>query len=137
MSQNSQVSQTYYNHTTKHEFVKMGLVPPATVALKRVGNTFVYGMAICSRMDNYNKNKGRELAQERMNKGFGKVAIPEQLLAMEEKIGEKGICIAFLYGIANSLVARNKRWKRKVTKFNKEQSTRIEVKENQIELQNA
>lgn len=112
------MSQVYFNHTTKQDLVKMGLVPAATIALKREGNNFIFGIAMCSKYDNYSKKTGREVAENRLNQGFRTTPIPEGLLKLETEIGEKNMCLAFLYQLSASVTAKSRKWKRKITKFN-------------------
>lgn len=134
------MSKVYFNHTTKNEAVKQRLVPPATIALKRVGNTFHYGVAICSMNDNYDKAQGRAIAEQRMEEGFRVTAIPEELLKIESVVGECAMTRSFLYQISTSLVVNSRRWRKKVTRFNMERQetgkivamkTRIQVSQNQ------
>lgn len=112
------MSKVYINHTTKQELVKARIVPAATIALKREGNNFVFGVAMCSKYDNYSRKAGREIAEARMNQGFKTTAIPETLLKVESEIGEKNICLAFLYQLSASITAKSRKWKKKITKFN-------------------
>lgn len=118
------MSKVYYNHTTKQQAVKRGFAPAATIALQRVGNEFHYGITICSKYDNPNKATGREIALARMNQGFRKTAIPEALLK-NDSTGD--ICLTFLYQLSASVSSNHRKWKNKITKFNKgrEESARI------------
>jgi hypothetical protein len=112
------MSQVYYNHTTKQTPVKMGLATPATIALKRDGNDFVYGVTICSKYDSFSKKLGREMAEARLNQGFRRTTIPVELLSLETELGEKQMCLAFLYQLSASVTANSRKWKKKVTRFN-------------------
>lgn len=114
------MSKVYFNHTTKQRLVKMGLVPATTIALKREGKEFHYGVSMCSRGDNFNKEQGRKIAETRMEQGFRRTTIPADLLALEEQIGEKGMCLAFLYVLTESLVVNSRRWKKRITRHNME-----------------
>jgi hypothetical protein len=112
------MSQVYFNHTTKQIPVKMGIVPAATIALKREGNDFVYGVTICSQYDSFSKKAGREIAEARLNQGFRKTAIPAELLELESQIGEKKMALSFLYQLSASVSTNHRKWKKKITKFN-------------------
>lgn len=109
------MSKVYFNHTTKLRVVKEGYVPAATIALKRVGDKFHYGVAICSKYDNFSKKLGREVAINRMEQGFGVLEVPKPLI----ELSENEACLSQLYNIAASVVLKNKKWKKKITKFNK------------------
>lgn len=121
------MSQVYYNHTTKLNVVKDGYVPAATIALRKEGNNFVYGVSICSKYDNFSKKYGREIALNRLERNFKVTEIPADLMkaAEAEGMGEKGICLPFLYQLAASVTTKNRKWKKKITKFNLEQKTPV------------
>ena len=108
------MSKVYFNHTTKLHWVKMGLIPAVTIALTKVDDKFHYGIAICSKYDNFSKKHGREIAENRLKQGFGEVEVPKTLLGLSEK--EQ--CLTMLYSLATSVVVKNKKWKKRVTKFN-------------------
>lgn len=108
------MSQTFFTHTTKLDVVKDGLVPAATIALKKVGNKFHYGVAICSKYDNFSKKFGRETAEGRLNQEFGVLDIPAPL----RDLPEREACLIQLYNLAASVVVKSKKWKKRVTKFN-------------------
>jgi hypothetical protein len=94
--------------------VKLGLVPAATIALTKVGDKFHYGVVICSRYDNFSKKFGREVAENRLKQGFGVLDIPAPI----QGLSEKEQCLNMLYNLAASVVVKNKKWKKRVTKFN-------------------
>lgn len=108
------MSKVYFNHTTKLSVVKQGYVPAATIALTKVGNQFHYGVAICSRYDNFSKKYGREVATARLEQNFGVLDVPKPM----EGLTEKEQCLNMLYSLAASVVIKNKKWKKRVTKFN-------------------
>lgn len=108
------MSKVYFSHTTKLEVTKLGIVPAATIALKRVGDEFHYGVSICSLYDNFSKKSGREIAENRLNNGFGTLPVPKVL----EGMTEKQACLAQLYNLVSSVVCRNRKWKKRITKFN-------------------
>ena len=119
------MSKVYFNHTTKLEVVKLGLVPAATIALTKVGDKFHYGVAICSRFDNFSKKDGREVAENRLKQGFGELEIPAPL----KDLSEKEQCLNMLYNLAATVVVKNRKWKKKVTKFNMAQKLPVSKKE--------
>lgn len=108
------MSKTYFSHTTKLEVTKLGIVPAATIALKKVGNEFHYGISICSIYDNFSKKSGREISENRLNQGFGVLPVP----AVLEGLTEKQACLAQLYNLVESVVCKNRKWKKRITKFN-------------------
>lgn len=109
------MSKVYFSHTTKLRVVKMGLVPASTIAIKKVGDNFHYGVSICSKYDNFSKKYGREIAENRLNQGFGILPVPKPL----QDLPEKEACLHQLYNLAASTILKNRKWKRKVTAFNK------------------
>lgn len=116
------MSKVYYNHTTKLYPVKAGLAPAATIAMKREGDFFVWGIAICSKNDNFNKTYGRETAELRMNQGFRVTPVPK---ALKESLANVGISeemqnLAFLYQLAATITAKPRAWRRKLSKFNED-----------------
>jgi hypothetical protein len=108
------MSKVFFTHTTKLDIVKAGVVPAATIAIKRVGNKFHYGVAICSKFDNFSKKYGREVAENRLNQEFGILDIPAPLA----NLSEREATLAQLYNLAASVVVKSKKWKKRVTKFN-------------------
>lgn len=117
------MSKTFFMHTTKTPPVKEKFVPAASIALKRVGDKFHYGVAICSKYDNFSKKYGREIAESRMNQGFAVMDVPKPLLNLDEKVS----CLAQIYNISASLVVKNKKWKKRVAKFNIEQNNGAKI----------
>lgn len=119
--------QVFFNHTTKHDLVKDGHSPKATiaVALSPDEQSIKYGISICSRMDNFSKVKGREQAQKRLENSFGVIEIPRELKGESQR--KK--CLTMLYRISASVVMRGRKWKRKVTSYNtsKAESVKSEV----------
>ncbi len=111
------MSKVYYYHTTKLEITKFGLVPAATIALRKEGDKFYYGVSICSKQDNFSRKNGREIAENRLNQGFGIMEVPKNL----QDLTEHEACMSQLFNIVLSVVKKNRKWKRRVTSFNLEQ----------------
>lgn len=111
------MSKVYYFHTSILEVTKFGIVPACTIAIKKDGNEFKYGISICSKRDNFSRKLGREVAENRMNQGFGLIEVPASFASLTEE--EQ--CMAQLLNLVTSVVKKNRKWKRKVTKFNQEQ----------------
>lgn len=112
------MSEVYFNHTTKQIPVKMGLAPAASIAIKKEGDFFVYGITICSKYDSFSKKEGRERALGRLNEGFRKTAIPTELVKFGQENGEKRMILTFLYQLSASVSANSRKWKKKITRFN-------------------
>jgi hypothetical protein len=108
------MSKVYFSHTTKLGIVKSGYSPAATVAIKKEGDKFYYGVSICSKYDNFSKKYGRRVAEERMNQEFGVLEIPKPL----QDLDDRQASLHQLYNIVASVVLKPKKWKKKVTKFN-------------------
>lgn len=113
------MSQVSFFHTSKFGAVKQKLAPAATIALKRDGNDFVYGVTICSKYDNFSKKEGRERALARAEQEFRRTRIPESLLSHEGKeLTANQVDRIFLVQLGQSVTKQHKKWKKKITKFN-------------------
>lgn len=110
------MSKVYYFHTTKLEPVQVGIWPRATIALKKEGDQIKYGVSICSEDDQFTKKTGREISEHRLNNGFGVMPVPTHLKDEDDH----DICMTILVELSATVVARARKWKRKVTKFNKD-----------------
>lgn len=108
------MSKVYFSHTSKMLGVKMGVLPLATIAIQRIGDEFHYGVAICSKYDNFSRKYGREIAENRLNQGFGIIPVPSPL----QDLPEKEACLTQLYNLVESVVLKGRKWKRRVTRFN-------------------
>lgn len=113
------MSKVYFFHTTKLDLVKTFKLPGATIALKRVDDTFHYGISICSKYDNFSKKYGREIAQSRLERGFGIIQVPKVVKDFPEQEGS----LKQLYQLATTVATRTKKWKKRIAKFNKAEQT--------------
>jgi len=130
------MSKVFYFHTSKFEVTKMGIVPACTIALQKDGDSFKFGLSICSKHDNFNRKIGREVAENRLNKGFGLI---KEVPANIASLTENEQCLAQLYSIVVSVVRKNRKWKRRITRFNQEQRvkrTTIEVLKSETAVEN-
>lgn len=121
------MSKVYYFHTSILEVTKFGIVPGCTIAIKKDGNEFKYGVSICSKRDNFSRKLGREVAENRLNQGFGSII---KVPANFDSLTEQEQCLAQLHNLVVSVVKKNRKWKRRITKFNQDQkvkATSIEV----------
>lgn len=107
-------------HTSRLEITKFGIAPACTIAIRKEGSEFRYGVAICSKQDNFSRKFGRELATERLEQGFGTLVAHEELKNMTDKEAIK----FHLYNLVESIVLNTRRWKGKVTRFNLEHKTK-------------
>ena len=126
------MSKTYYYHTTKLEATKMGLVPACTIALRKDGDKFVYGVSICSRYDNFSRKYGREVAENRLNQGFGIIDIAKirdfkTHNVDVQSISDHQMCMQQLFNLVISVVKKNKKWKKRITRFNLTQKVGSEI----------
>ncbi len=126
------MSKIYYFHTTKLEVTKQGIAPACTISLKMSDdkNYFQYGVAICSKYDNFSKKYGREVADNRLNQGFGIIKVPK-IIINDEDFTEHEACIGQLYNLVLSVVKKTKKWKKKITRFNLEQILNKNKEQNQ------
>lgn len=116
MKRSTDNGKIFYAHTSIFPPVKMGLVPPATIALVRVGDKFHYGVALCSKGDNFSRKHGRKIAETRLEEGFGVMDVPEPILHMNYTDS----CVEQIRNLSFSALSHFRKWKRKVTRFNKE-----------------
>jgi len=124
-------SKVFYYHTTKLEVTKAGIVPACTIAIRKDADGFRYGVSICSKRDNFSRKLGREVAENRLNQGFGLIE-SDKVPAKFDSFTETEQCLAQLYNLVISVVKKNRKWKRRVTKFNQEQK----IKGSNIEVYN-
>lgn len=112
-------TKVFYYHTTKLSITKRGLVPPCTIAVQKDGNKIIYGLSICSKHDNFNRKIGREVAELRMNRGFG--YIDAQKIKNKEGVDvtDEQLVLKVLWPLVKSVVTRHRKWKSKLSKFNK------------------
>jgi hypothetical protein len=100
----------------------MGKVPACTIAVKKDVDGFKFGIAICSKHDNFSRKLGREVAENRLNQGFGLMKmkkVPDNF----NSLTDSEQCLAQLYTLVVSVVKKNRKWKKRITKFNLEQKT--------------
>lgn len=115
------MGKVYYFHTTKLDSTKLGITPASTIALKMSDDKtqFHYGVAICSKYDNFSKKYGREVAENRLNQGFGIITVPK--LVDLNGLSDHQACMSQLINLVISVVKKNRKWKKKITRFNIEQ----------------
>jgi hypothetical protein len=114
-----QVEGRLYYAYTPHALVELvkeaggGNMERATVAVKKVGDEFHYGIAICNPDDQFERTKGRVIAEQRANEGFAKVDatwFPKEGEDWEQSI------IRFANGLVESAAIKPERFKRKICK---------------------
>lgn len=100
----------------------------ATIAMKKEGNTILYGVSICSHDDNFVKKAGRAIAEERLNMFPQFIEIPPNLgeHTKPKLKDDHDICLYFLRNMINSLSRRDriKRAQRRVNKGKKKAPTK-------------
>ena len=104
-------NRVYFAHSPHIDFAKVIQYDRCTVAVKKVDNDFIYGLAICSHMDGFVKAKGRELAEKRMNDDFSKVDASNY--KHEGETWERAI-IRFANELVINAVRKPSRFKRKI-----------------------
>lgn len=110
------MSKVYFYHTTKLEVVKNKERSAATIAVQKVGDQFKYGIALCSKYDNFSRKKGRELAQQRLEAGFASMKTPTY--KKTEAPTEEQECLTALFNLASSVVVKETKWKKRLEEFN-------------------
>lgn len=91
-----------------------------TVVVKKQGNTFVYGISICSEKDQFNRKEGREKAIERLNNGFAQV--DATYYPQEGETWERAV-VRFANNLAESTMLDFNRFKRKICTKCKQEGT--------------
>jgi hypothetical protein len=123
------VFYAYTPHPTPFDRA-LGFGDRATVAAQLVEvngvKEFHYGVSICSAGDNFNKTKGRELALQRLQSGYGKTVwnthyqdMADFFAAEEENDGTERATIQFVNDLANSVAGKIKKHKRKLESLKK------------------
>lgn len=109
-----------YGPYIRHDVAKLIKCEPVrvTVAAKKVGNEIVYGISICSGHDNFTKQKGRRLAEERLANNFSRIDATFFPQAGED--WEQAI-IRFASSLAEQATFKPERYKRKICKNCNEQ----------------
>lgn len=119
------MSKTYYFHTTKLDVTKEGKVPASTIALEKVGDTIYYGVSICSKYDNFSRKYGREVATNRLQQNFGTIRVLPSYAKRFES--ENDLCLDQLFTLVKSVVLHNRKWKKRITRFNLDQKKGAKV----------
>lgn len=109
-------TKVFYYHTTKLSITKRGLVPPCTIAVQKDGDKIIYGISICSKHDNFSRKVGREVAMLRMISGFGYI---DATKIKNEGETDEQLVLKVLWPLVKSVVTRHRKWKSKLSKFNK------------------
>lgn len=125
MSNTETSSKVYFAYTPYYQLFnletrKYVTDDRAVIAVQRVGDCIHYGVSVCCIGDLWDKAKGRALAQERMEQGFGKACIkPGGLGTKIEKDGEHPVLLDFLNGLTDSVYFKMGGYKRRIAEFNK------------------
>lgn len=90
----------------------------ATIAMKLEGNTIKYGVSVCSNGDNFNRELGRKLAEERLNAGYCSFVISGKLYNQFKDNHE--MSLYFLNNITNSTQMNLRKVQQKIGAWNKE-----------------
>lgn len=126
------VFYAYTPHPTV-EMREVGWGERATVAARLIEEEdgtkkFEYGVAICNAEDNFNKQIGRVLALNRLNKGFGSTVYNEYYKDLAEYFAEDSgyandgterVTIQFVNDLANSVFKKIEKYKRKLANLEK------------------
>ena len=114
------MSKVYYNHTIASLPVLMGVANPGSIALKRVGDTYFYGVSVCHEEDNFSREEGRKIAELRMEAGFGsfKVSKRNESLLVPDDAEKDPLTLQRLYNISESLQLNSRKWEQRIADFN-------------------
>ena len=127
---NSRVFYAYTPHPDE-ELKSYGIFERATVAVRlnltSEGPMFEYGVSICSKEDNFNKQVGRDLALISLEAGYGKTPFAKHYQDIadyyheqnSENDGTERATIRFVNDLSNSVFLKLDKHRRKVGEFNK------------------
>lgn len=73
----------------------------ATVALKKIGNEMHYGISVCSAKDQFVRKVGREMAEQRLEEGFGMFTLTRGVIDRFKDDHE--LCLYFLNNMVNNV----------------------------------
>lgn len=124
MKKNVPAGQPFYLHTEPLEPAVPSWGPRATVAVSMVGDSIFWGIAICSDNDNFERAKGRELAAQRMQNGFGRI---QARGAYFEKFETVSQCLCDqASGIAAKVMDNFNKWKHRINEFEENLAATVE-----------
>lgn len=99
---------------------RMGPTDRATIAVKKDGKNLLYGVSICSSSDTWDKEKGRSIAEERLEKKFGKIKLDTPYIkSLIDKKGEQNTILFLTRNLKESVQHNINKFKRKIEAFNK------------------
>lgn len=127
-------SNKVYFAYTKHVDVMFSYLDPlyipdttrATVAMRKVGNEIHFGISVCSEGDNFKKEIGRKIAEERLNAGYGKFLIGSHMAGKFKDDHE--LCLYFLNCITNATQKNLRRAQYKIGEWNRQKQNEATVK---------
>lgn len=94
----------------------------ATIALKKEGDKYKYGIAICSVDDNFNKHFGKMLAEKRLQRGFGEIPVAKLAEFTKDKNSEETKALRVLSQLKNTVQQKLPKYKRKLEEWQKNQN---------------
>lgn len=86
----------------------------ATISLVKERDTLKFGVSVCSKYDSWNKEKGRKLATERMNQGFGVIKISPSLAKAMSSVGETKFMVTMLKNLCDSVTRKMNSYKHRI-----------------------
>jgi hypothetical protein len=110
------MNSTFYLHTQPEFFPGFHFEDRATIACRRNGDHIEYGISICCAGDNFNRAKGRELAEDRMNRSFGKCKFNNGYYDTFQS--EEDAMLDFAKGLALAIQRNFPKYKKKINIFN-------------------
>lgn len=108
MKRNVPAESVFYLHTDPDQRGR------ATIALQRLGDSIFWGLSICSGLDNFKKDIGREIAALRMKEGFARIPISKPLTGFEK---ESQLLSFIANGIAHKVSSNFNKWRHRINNF--------------------
>lgn len=109
-------SKVFYLHTQpEYRIGSRCIGHRASIACAVEGDTIKFGYSICSRGDNFSRSVGRQLATERMEKGFGRIPFKNDWF--EHFPTQEAALLEFATTLSRSIRKNFEKYKRKVATY--------------------
>lgn len=107
--------EIFYYHTKAKLFPGRHIEERATVACMLKGDRIIYGMSICTSDDNFSRSIGRNIAEERMNTGFGSIEFKN---GYYDSFKEKNLALSdFAIRLGHAIQRNYSKYKRRIGKW--------------------
>ena len=109
------INNVFYLHT-EHNSELQHKQDRASIACRVVDNVIQFGVTVCGQTDNFSREKGRNLATQRMYEGFGKVS---RNTGFYSQFKDNEAAMQALAGqLAKAITKDFNKYKRRIHKYN-------------------